>query len=526
MELSPVVGVLGYRNCFSLYGSASEMDLEPVHDLRAQRQAKLSQIREMGVDPYPYRFEPTYSTSDIKDQFETLEASEETISVAGRLMAIRGHGKTSFAHIQDRYGRIQIYVRKDDVGEEAFKLFKCLDIGDHAGVTGKAFRTRTGEMTVQVQYFKVLSKSLRPLPIPKEKTENGKRIVYDEFSDKELRYRQRYVDLVVNPQVRETFETRAKIISAIRSFLDSKGFLEVETPILQPLYGGASARPFITHHNALDMPLYLRIADELYLKRLIVGGLERVYEFCKNFRNEGMDRTHSPEFTLLELYQAYADYDDMMQLTENMICFAAEQVIGSTKITYQETEIDLSPPWKRITMLDSIEQYAGVRLDGISEDGLRTICKDLNVQVDEHIGKGKMIDEIFKEYVEGQLIQPTFVIDYPVETSPLAKRHRDNPDLAERFEPFIHGGEIGNAFTELNDPIDQRERFEHQRRLIDRGDDEAQPLDEDFLRSLEYGMPPTGGLGIGIDRLVMLLTDAASIRDVLLFPLMRPESKN
>jgi len=488
-----------------------------------QRRSKLAQIRAKGVNPYPYRFEVTHRSSEVIGNFEALAESKEEVRIAGRLMSIRGHGKTSFAHLQDAEGRIQIYVRRDTLGEELFALYGLLDIGDLIGVEGTMFRTRTGEITVEVRDFDVLCKSLRPFPIEKERVEDGRKVTFDEVSDKELRYRQRYVDLILHPEVRRTFEMRTRIVSAIRRFLDERGFMEVETPILQPLYGGASARPFVTHHNALDIDLYLRISDELYLKRLIVGGYERVYEFCKDFRNEGMDRFHNPEFTLLELYQAYADYGDMMRITEEMISTVAEEVAGSKTVDYQGTEIHFAPPWKRVTMLGAIEEYAGVNLEGASEEELRRMCSELHVEKDATMGSGKMIDEIFKKYVEPHLIQPTFVMDYPVETAPLAKRHRENPALTERFEPFVNGSEIGNAFSELNDPLDQRERFEAQMRLRAMGDEEAQALDEDFLRALEYGMPPTGGLGIGIDRLVMLLADAPSIRDVLFFPQMRPE---
>ena len=491
--------------------------------LMLQRRSKLAQIRAKGVNPYPYRFDLTHRSSGIIGNFEALAESKKEVRLAGRLMSIRGHGKTSFAHIQDPEGRIQIYIRRDTVGEALFALYNLLDIGDLIGVEGTVFRTRTGEITVEVRDFEVLCKSLRPLPIEKERVEEGRKVTFDEVSDKELRYRQRYVDLILHPEVRRAFEMRTSIVSVVRRFLDDRGFMEVETPILQPLYGGASARPFVTHHNALGIDLYLRISDELYLKRLIVGGYERVYEFCKDFRNEGMDRFHNPEFTLLEVYQAYADYGDMMRLTEEMVSTVAEEVTGSEIVGYQGTEIHFAPPWKRVTMLGAIEEYAGVNLEGTSEEDLRRICSELDVETDTTMGSGKMIDAIFKKYVEPHLIQPTFVMDYPVETAPLAKRHRENPVLTERFEPFVHGSEIGNAFSELNDPLDQRERFEAQMRLRAMGDEEAQALDEDFLRALEYGMPPTGGLGIGIDRLVMLLTDSPSIRDVLFFPQMRPE---
>lgn len=500
--------------------------MEPVHDLMAQRRAKLVQIKEMGVVPYPYRFEPTHSTSDMRDGFDALEASGVSISLAGRLMAVRGHGKTSFAHVQDRFGRMQIYVRKDGVGEETYRLFGLLDIGDHIGATGKAFRTRTGEMTLEVQSLTLLAKSLRPLPLPKEKIEDGQRIVYDEFSDKEGRYRERHLDLVLNPGVKRTFEMRAQIMAALRAFLDERGFLEVETPILQPLYGGASARPFTTHHNALDMALYLRISNELYLKRLIIGGLERVYEFSRDFRNEGMDRSHNPEFTLLELYQAYADYWDMMALTEQMFATVAQRVVGGTRVTYQGREIEMEPPWARVTMRETISSHGGPDIQVASDQELREGCERRGAEIPRGATRAKLIEELFETYVEPTLIQPTFVMDYPAELSPLAKRHRADPQLAERFEPFVCGWEAGNAFSELNDPLDQRQRLEHQAAMREQGDDEAQPLDEDFLRALEYGMPPTGGLGIGVDRLVMLLTDAASIRDVLLFPLMRPERQD
>lgn len=495
--------------------------MNEINELMAQRRSKLSQLRARGINPYPYRFDVTHRSSEIRRNFNALEGC--TVHLAGRIMAVRGHGKTSFADVQDTDGRIQIYARGDTLGEEAFAVYRLLDIGDWIGVEGSVFKTKTGEISVEIKQFEVLCKSLRPLPIVKERMEDGQRVVYDELSDKELRYRQRYVDLMVNPEVRDTFERRAKIISALRHFLDERGFLEVETPILQPIYGGASARPFMTYHNALDIPLYLRISDELYLKRLIVGGFERVYEFCKDFRNEGMDRLHSPEFTLLELYQAYADYTDMMRLTEEMVSTVAEEVIGSQHIVYQGMEVDLTPPWKRVRMTEVLEERIGMSLEGASEDRLKRICQQLDIETDGTMGSGKMLDALFEKTVQPNLIQPTFVLDYPVETSPLAKRHREDPALTERFEPFLCGEEIGNAFSELNDPLDQRARFEEQMRLQEMGDEEAQTLDEDFLRALEYGMPPTGGLGIGIDRLVMLLTDSPSIREVLFFPQMRPE---
>ncbi|UCE18612.1 MAG: lysine--tRNA ligase [Gemmatimonadota bacterium] len=486
--------------------------MEETSELRQQRLRKLEEIRQLGINPYPYAYEVSHTSKGILDSFEHFESSQEKVSIAGRLMTVRRHGKTSFAHVEDDAGRLQIYIRLDDVGQEAFDLFQLFDIGDIIGVRGHVFRTRTGEVTVQVETVTLLSKSLRPLP---EK--------WHGLRDKEIRYRQRYLDLIMNPDVKETFRMRTEIIRALRSFLDARGFLEVETPVLQPIYGGASARPFITHHNALDVDFYLRIADELYLKRLIVGGFEKVYEFAKDFRNEGMDRTHQPEFTQMELYQAYIDYNDLMELVEEMISTVAQRVLGKTDIAYQGHRIDLSPPWERLSLFESIQKYADADLYGKNVDELRAFCDERNLKVDERLGPGKLIDEIYSELVEPYLMQPTFIKDHPVDMSPLAKRHRDKSDLTERFEPVIGGGEIGNAFSELNDPLDQRERFEQQRKLLEDGDEEAQVLDEDFLRAMEYGMPPMAGLGIGIDRLVMLFTNSPSIRDVILFPQMRPE---
>ena len=496
----------------------------PEAQLIAQRLEKLDAIREMGVLPYPYRFERTHSIREILSDFEALEGRGTDIAVAGRLTVIRGHGKAAFADLRDESGRIQVYARLDVVGEEGFRLWKLLDIGDFIGATGPVFRTRTGEMTVQVRRLELLAKAVRPLPVPKEETRGQERVVHDAFSQKELRYRRRYLDLALNPEVREIFRKRSAIVSAVRRFLDARGFLEVETPALQPLYGGASARPFVTHHNTLDMPLYLRISDELYLKRLIVGGYEKVYEICKDFRNEGMDRSHNPEFTLLEVYQAYADYTDMMALAEELVAYTAQEVNGSTRITYQGQEVEFAPPWDRVQMLPEIEKYAGVDIRKATDGELRGLCERLGAEVEPNAPRGKLIDEIFDASVQPHLIQPTFVMDYPVEVSPLAKRHRQDPELTERFEPFVCAGELGNAFSELNDPVDQRQRFEHQMGLRAEGDEEAQVLDEDFLRAMEFGMPPTGGLGIGVDRLVMLLTDSPSIRDVILFPHMRAET--
>ena len=495
----------------------------PESGLIEQRLKKLEAIRALGHEPYPYRFQGTHSTTELRSSFESIEASAAEVSIAGRLMVTRGHGKAAFADLRDGEGRFQIYIKLDVVGEETFALWKLLDIGDFLGVRGTLFRTRTEEMTIEVHHLEVLSKSIRPLPVPKEDVRDGERVVHDQFSDKELRYRRRYLDLALNPDVRVVFKKRSAIVSAIRRFLDDRQFLEVETPVLQPIYGGASARPFTTHHNALGMELFMRISDELYLKRLICGGFERVYEISKVFRNEGIDSTHNPEFTLMELYQAYADYGDMMEIAEQMVSYVAETVTGSSKIQYQGQEIDLSPPWNRISMLDAIGQEADIDVRAAEDSDLKALCNKLGVEIEDGANRGQLIDEIFDVSVAPGLIQPTFVTDYPVEMSPLAKRHRSEERLTERFEPFVCGGEIGNAFSELNDPIDQRQRFEHQMSLKAEGDDEAQVMDEDYVRALEHGMPPTGGLGIGIDRLAMLLTDSPSIRDVILFPHMRPE---
>lgn len=495
--------------------------LQDLSEVMKVRREKLEQIRESGVNTFTYRFQRSNFAREILDGFETFE--NKTVSLAGRIMAIRRMGKASFAHIMDATERIQIYVRKDEVGDQLYDVFKLLDIGDIIGVEGNVMKTRTGEITVVVGRLELLTKNLRPLPIVKEKEEEGKTITYDAFSDTEARYRQRYVDLIVNRQVMDVFRKRSQIITAMRHYLDGRGYLEVETPVLQPLYGGATARPFITHHNTLDMKLYMRIADELYLKRLIVGGYDGVYEISKDFRNEGIDRTHNPEFTMMELYVAYEDYNFMMDLVEDMVNSIAENVLGISKIVYQGDEIDLSGPWPRLPLFEAIEKHTGENLYGKDVEQLKGIAKKLKVEIEDFWGSGKIIDEIFSEKVEPNLIQPVFICDYPVELSPLAKRHRNDAKLVERFEPYVAGREIGNAFSELNDPIDQRERFECQMQLKEAGDDEAQLLDDDFIRALEYGMPPTAGLGMGIDRLVMLLTDQPSIRDVLFFPTMRPE---
>ena len=487
-----------------------------------RRREELTELRQMGVNPYPYSFNRRNFSTDILEAFKD-ESPRMDVAICGRIMSIRRMGKASFCHLQDSKGRIQVYLKKDDLGDK-YEMIRLLDIGDLIGIEGFVFRTRMGEITVHATKLEVLAKSLRPLPIVKEKTdEAGNKHVFDPFADKELRYRQRYVDLVVNDEVRNVFVKRAKMISAIRRVFDSRGYLEVETPILQPIYGGAFARPFTTHHNALDFDFYLRIANELYLKRLIVGGYDGVYEFSKDFRNEGMDRTHNPEFTMLEIYVAYKDYVWMMSLVEEVITTVAKEVNGSLKWKVGEHEIDFTPPWKRLTMFDAIKEVTGKNLRGLGIDEMRKVVREFHLEVEQGAGVGTMIDEIFSEVVEPKLIQPTFIMDYPVEMSPLAKRHRTEEGLVERFEAFVNGTEICNAFSELNDPIDQRKRFEEQMKLKAAGQEEAQVLDEDFLRALEYGMPPTAGLGIGIDRLVMLFTNQDSIRDVTFFPQMKPE---
>ncbi len=493
-------------------------------DQEIQRRETLGKIREMGIDPYPAALYPVDNyTTDIKENFE----EGKKVCIAGRIMSKRIMGKASFAEIQDSKGRIQVYFNRDEMcpGDdktlynEVFK--KMLDLGDFIGVVGTLFRTQVGEPSINVETFSLLSKSLKPLPLPKTDAE-GK--VHDAFTDPELRYRQRYADLVVNPQVKENFIKRNKLFNAMRQFFNDAGYMEVETPVLQPIPGGAAARPFITHHNALDIPLYMRIANELYLKRLIVGGFDGVYEFSKNFRNEGMDRTHNPEFTAMEIYVAYKDYNWMMEFTEQLLEHCALAVNGTTKATFGEHQVDFKAPYKRVTMRDSILEFTGFDIKGKTEAELREGCKSMGIAVDDTMGKGKLIDEIFGEKCEGNYIQPTFIIDYPKEMSPLCKSHREDPELTERFELMVCGKEIANAYSELNDPIDQRERFEEQVRLAEKGDDEATGLiDQDFLRALEYGMPPTSGLGIGMDRLIMFLTNNQSIQEVLFFPQMKPE---
>lgn len=501
---------------------ASEEHEAELTDQMVRRREELDGLRKLGINPFPAAFDRADFSRDLIESFKD-DAPVREASIAGRLMSIRRMGKASFCHVQDSKGKIQVYLRKDDIGV-SYDAFKLMDIGDIIGIKGFLFRTKMGEISIHARELVLLSKSLRPLPVVKEKTdEQGRKIVFDPFSDKELRYRQRYVDLIVNENVREVFVKRSKIISAMRKYLDGRDYLEVETPILQPLYGGASARPFKTHHNALDFDFFLRIADELYLKRLIVGGYDGVYEISKDFRNEGMDRAHNPEFTMVELYVAFKDYRWMMELVEQMIHEIAVAVIGSPKITLGSQEIDFTPPWRRITMFDAIREHTGKDLRGKDETELRTTVKEMHLGLEAGIGVGGIIDEVFSARVEPHLLQPTFITDYPLEMSPLAKRHRTEPGLVERFEGIINGREICNAFSELNDPIDQRARFEEQMRMKERGDEEAQVLDEDFLRALEYGMPPTAGLGIGVDRLTMLFANQDSIRDVIFFPQMKPE---
>lgn len=491
------------------------------------RRNSLEELRALGIDPYPAaEYEVDDTSANIKTTFdESLELPKQ-VRIAGRVMSRRIMGKASFIELQDKDGRIQVYITRDDIcPEEGDKSLynivvkKCMDIGDFIGVEGFVFRTKMGEISVHAQKITFLSKSLRPLPIVKQK--DG--VTYDGFTDPEQRYRQRYVDLIVNDEVKDIFIKRTKLFNAMRRFFNDRGYMEVETPVLQPIPGGAAARPFVTHHNALDIPLYLRIANELYLKRLIVGGLDGVYEFSRNFRNEGMDRTHNPEFTCMEIYIPYKDYRWMMTFTEQMLEYICLEVLGTTVVKVGEKVIDFKAPFRRVTMIDAIKENTGIDITGMNEDELRKVCEKLEIEVTPAMGKGKLIDEIFGEKCEGNYIQPTFIIDYPIEMSPLTKKHRDNPELTERFELMVNGKEIANAYSELNDPIDQRERFEEQLKLSEKGDDEAMYIDQDFLRALEYGMPPTSGMGIGMDRLVMLLTGQESIQEVLFFPQMRPE---
>ncbi len=504
------------------------VDGRSLSDQEQQRRENLRQIEAAGTEAYPAEaYPPTHFAADIKATYTDDNAAEfERVRLAGRVMNRRVMGKASFVELQDSSGRIQLYVSRDDIAPSEDKSLyneivkKRLDIGDFIGVEGFVFTTRTGETTVHVKRFRFLAKSLRPLPVVKEDEQGN---VHDAFTDPELRYRMRYVDLTVNPAYREIFRRRSKVIRTLRNFLSDRGYLEVETPILQPIHGGAAARPFKTHHNTLDTDLYLRIANELYLKRLIVAGFDGVFELGKMFRNEGMDRTHNPEFSMVELYVAYQDYNWMMDLTERLLQTLAEEVTGGGTVTYQGKEIDFTGPYRRLPIYDAIAEYGGVEVAELDEAGLREVCRAKGISADPDMGKGKLVDELFGELVEGQLIQPTFITDYPVEMSPLTKRHRSKPGLVERFELIVNGKEVANAYTELNDPLEQRRRFEEQLRLAARGDDEAMALDEDFLRALEYGMPPTTGIGIGIDRITMLLTDQVSIQEVLFFPQMRPE---
>ncbi len=506
---------------------------EDLNQVRLARRQKLEALRERGIRPYAYRFERTHRADDARTSFEeaeeagALDEDEQgpSVRVAGRLVAWRGHGKSAFADLEDQSGRIQVYFRQDVLGEESFETLELLDLGDWVGVEGPLFRTRMGEATVRAGSWRLLSKSLRPLPMGKveEDEETGERVVHSGFADREARYRERYADLAVHPEVREAFRSRARMIRSMRAFLDERGFLEVETPALQPLYGGATARPFVTHHNTLDRDLYLRIADELYLKRLIVGGFERVYEIAKDFRNEGVDRFHNPEFTMLEFYQAFADYHDMMELVEDLMIRVAEDTVGDRVATFQGTEIRFERPFERVRFVEALTDALSRDPAEMDDDELLERAEELGLPELEGAGRGKLMDKLFGELVEPELVQPTFVVDYPRELSPLAKVHRDEPGLTERFELYVAGQEVANAFSELNDPLDQRSRFEEQAALRAGGDEEAQQLDEDYVRALEYGMPPTGGVGIGVDRLAMILTDQASIRDVILFPILRDQ---
>ncbi|MBI2570917.1 MAG: lysine--tRNA ligase [Candidatus Schekmanbacteria bacterium] len=485
--------------------------------LSQQMAENLQTLRAQGIDPYPYSFPFTHTVDGIAASYRDVTDSDALaaagpVRAPGRISTLREHGKTMFSDIRSGGEQVQLYLRQDLLGETAFKTFKVLDIGDIIGVEGALFRTRTGELTIKVGSYQLLSKCLRPLP---EK--------WHGLTDVEVRYRQRYLDLVVNPDIRRTFETRTRLINSIRSFLNRQGYLEVETPVLQPLYGGGFAKPFVTHHNALGMRLYLRIANELYLKRLIVGGFDRVYEFARDFRNEGIDRSHNPEFTMLELYEAYADYERMLHLYEDMIVTAAQEVLGAQRIAFAGHDLDLTPPWRRWRFYDALAERTGQDWRHLSESDMQRRLPEFGLEPEAFRSKGKMLDALFGKYVEPELVQPTFVIDYPLELSPLAKNHRSEPDLVERFEPYIACMEVGNAFSELNDPAEQRRRFDEQARLREKGDEETHPMDEDFIRALEVGMPPTGGLGVGIDRIAMIFTGQTSIRDVIFFPHMRPK---
>ena len=486
----------------------NEEYFDNLNKLMKERLEKYKDLQEENLENYGEKYEISHKTNEIKNNFEELEDTETEINIAGRLMAKRTHGKASFADIMDMNGRIQLYISVDDVGEESYDFFQDLDIGDILGLTGHVFKTRRGEITVRVSDFNLITKSLRPLP---EK--------FHGLKDKDLRYRQRYLDLIVNPEVKETFLMRSEIISSIRNYLEERDFLEVETPMMHPVPGGATARPFVTHHNTLDMDLYLRIAPELYLKRLIVGGFEKIFEINRNFRNEGMSYKHNPEFTMMELYKAYSNYEDMMEITEDLVSNAAEEVLDTTKITYEDTEIDLSAPWDKVTMTDAVKEHTGFDYYSFEDTAsARKAAEKLGIQIDDEASKGEILNELFEEKVEEKLIQPTFILDYPVDVSPLAKNKEEDSEFTYRFEAFIYGREIANAFSELNDPVEQKKRFEKQ---LKETEDKDKMMDNDFIKALEYGMPPTGGLGIGLDRLIMLFTDSSSIRDVILFPTLR-----
>jgi lysyl-tRNA synthetase class 2 len=490
----------------------SENMLEDMNELMLQRREKLTQLREEKEKAFAEKYETTHHAAEVENNFEELE--EKEVKLAGRLMAIRTHGKASFADLMDMSGKVQLYVKQNNIGEDRYEFFQDLDLGDLVGITGTVFKTNRGQVSIRVSSFELLTKSLRPLP---EK--------FHGLKDKDIRYRQRYLDLIVNPDVKETFVIRSKIIKEMRRYLEDQGFLEVETPMMHPIAGGATARPFVTHHNTLDMDLYLRIAPELYLKKLIVGGFEKVFEINRNFRNEGMSYKHNPEFTTMELYQAQADYHDMMELTENLVSHLTEDVLGTTTLEYEGTELDFTAPWDRITMVEAVKKYADVDFAEFeTAEKAYEAAASVGVKPEEGLSYGEVLNEVFEERVEEKLIQPTFIMDYPIEVSPLAQKIEDDPRFTYRFEAFVYGREIANAFSELNDPEEQKQRFEKQVEMREAGDEEAQMMDYDFIRALEYGMPPTGGLGIGIDRLIMLLTDSSSIRDVILFPTMRPES--
>ena len=493
------------------------------HSQSQIRQEKLNQIKELGVDPYPYSFKWSHTISQVKEQANLLIEKQQQIRIAGRLMAIRGKGKTLFAHIQGQHERLQIYIRKDEVGEETYQVVRLCDIGDYIGLTGLLMYTQTGELTIRVKSFQLLAKSLRPLPVIKVKEVEGEKLRFDEVSNKEFRYRQRYVDLTLNEKVAKVFRQRTMILQTIRQYLIEKDFLEVETPILQAIYGGANATPFQTYHKSLGVDFYLRISDELYLKRLVVGGFDRVFEFGKNFRNEGIDRTHNPEFLVLEFYQAYADYTDMMQHNERIWEECALALYGTTRFEFQGTIIDVKAPWKRITMAEAVEKIGGIPFSRLKDADLQNLLQEKNWKLEGAFSRGRALERIFEETCEDSLIQPTFVLNYPVESTPLCKVHRKDPNLVERFEAFINGWEVANAYSELNDPIRQRELLEEQAKRGRGGEVETHPYDSDFIRAMEYGMPPMGGIGMGIDRMVMLLTNQNNIRDVILFPTMKPE---